>query len=78
MSRGEIHLDPVKKVVHRVSNKPQQPKWAILAILRAVEAPKRLDPTKFRLISPNPYVYIVILAKKKKKFNLTTLLAHSD
>ena len=28
MSRGEIHLDPVKKVVHRVSKKPEWPKLA--------------------------------------------------
>ena len=28
MSRGEIHLDPVKKVVHRVSKKPELPKPA--------------------------------------------------
>ena len=28
MSRGEIHLDPVKKVVHRVSKKPELPKLA--------------------------------------------------
>ena len=47
MFRGEIHLDPVKKMVYWVSNKPKQAKTGQNGpVLRTVEAVKVLDPMR--------------------------------
>ena len=83
MSRGEIHLDSVKKMVYRVPNKPQQPKWAILACFEGRRGSKKTGSNEFWPDITYPYVYVVIFAKKTTNFfffNLTTLygsVAHS-